>query len=278
MKKLILLIVLFPDIIFFSCSGYQQKGTIQFILLGEKDFNAPADTSFIPPESKEFNQRKKWHDSCMGRAFAANAFFIRTRDTFRLGDVVNRKTMKVVKRPTPPDSNYVPSSMQLNVLTKPCYYKTRFNVSMDSFFKTRINLKLPQIDSNLNNELNNEIHTSTYTEVEAGSWSYLELTDALGKILDTTNNTQAVEYKAALLQPDNMVLIRSAAMTDVSFYVHPLKPISEKLKAVLTQKPEATIEGLDIHPQLFFIDETNLELNFKGYFQVMGQFMKCELH
>src|SRR5436305_6691460 len=123
MKKITFLIASIP-IVFCNCSSNQNKGTIEFIPLSEKDFNAPADSSFIPPESKEFDQRKKWHDSCMGTSFAANAFFVRTRDTFHLGDVVNRKTMKVVRRPARPDSNYVPSPMELNVLTKPCYYKT----------------------------------------------------------------------------------------------------------------------------------------------------------
>src|SRR6476660_2913045 len=107
MNKIILLIVSCLDIIFFSCAGNGHEGSIQFIPLSEKDFNAPADTSFIPPESKEFSERKKWHDSCMGTSLTANAFFIRTRDTFHLGDVVNRKTMKLVKRPARPDSNYV---------------------------------------------------------------------------------------------------------------------------------------------------------------------------
>ncbi|HEY6978017.1 MAG TPA: hypothetical protein VH396_17075, partial [Chitinophagaceae bacterium] len=176
MKKLILLIGSFLDIILFSCSGDQQKGTIQFIPLSEKDFNAHADTSFIPPETKESNERKKWHDSCMGTSFAANAFFIRTRDTFRLGDIVNRKTMKLVKRPALPDSNYVPSLTELNVLTKPCYYKTRFNISIDSFFKIHTILKLQKAGDNLTRELNDAIHSSTYTEVEGGSWIYLELT------------------------------------------------------------------------------------------------------
>ena len=160
--------------------------------------------------------------------------------------------------------------MELNVLTKPCYYKTRFNISIDSFFKTHIILKLQKADDNLTNELNDAIHSSTYTEVEGGSWIYLELTDALGKMLDTTKNAQALEYKAALLQPDNMVLIRSAAMTDVSFYVHPLKPISEKLKAVLIQKPVATIEGLIFSRNYFLLMINNIELNFKGYLPVNG--------
>ena len=276
MKKttIIYLIIFF---VFNSCTSNHDKGSIQFIPLSAKDFNAPADTSFIPPESKEFNERKKWHDSCMGTSFPANAFFIRTVDTFHLGDIVNNKTMKVVERPTPPDSSYSPSSMILNVITKPCYYKARFNISIDSFFKNHITLRLPNINNNINNELNDVINNSTYTEVESGSWVYLELTDALGKILDTTKDTRWLKYKAALLQPGNMVLIRSAAVTDISFYIHPQKPISEKLKAVLLQKPSATLEGFDLQSQIFFIDENNIELNFKGYFQLMGQFMKCEL-
>jgi hypothetical protein len=277
MKKIALVICIVTLIIFSSCSSNQNKGTIQFLPLSEKDFNYSADSSFIPPQSKEFNKRRQWQDSCMGISFAANAFFIRTKDTFRLGDVINRKTMKLVKRQAPPNPDYVPSSKELNVLTKPCYSKTRFNISIDTFFKSHIALKLQKANKNLDDELNEVIRSSAYTEVENGSWIYLELTDALGKMLDTTKNAEALEYKTALLQPDNMVLIRSAAMTDVSFYVHPQKPISEKLKTLLLQKPLATIEGIDLHPQLFFIDETNIELNFNGYFQLMGQFMKCEL-
>jgi len=276
MKKIPTLITLIIVIVFNSCSSNENR-TIQFIPLSEKDFNAPADTSFIPPDSKEFNERKKWHDSCMGTSFAANAFFIRTKDTFHLGDIVNKKTMKVVKRPAPGNPDYSPSAMLLHVITKPCYYKTRFDISVDSFFKTHIPVKLPNADDNLNKELNDAINTSTYMDMEGGSWVYLELTDAMGKILDTTKSAEWLEYKTALLQSDNMVLIKSAALTDISFYIHPQKPVSEKLKTVLLQKPVATIEGVNLQPQIFFIDYDNLELNFKGYFQVMGQFMKCEL-
>ena len=71
------------------------------------------------------------------------------------------------------------------------------------------------------------------------------MTDVLSKMLDTTTNAKALEYKAALLQPDNMVLIRSAAVTDISFYIHPQKPFSNELKAALIQKPVATVEELE---------------------------------
>ena len=75
-----------------------------------------------------------------------------------------------------------------------------------------------------------------------------------------------------------MVLVRSASMTNIIFYIHTQKPISKRLKEVLLQKPVATVEGSIFQPQLFFISDTAIELNFTGYFQVLGQFMKCELH
>ena len=166
----------------------------------------------------------------------------------------------------------------LNVVTKPCYFKIPFNIPVDSLFRTKIVLKTGSADNSLNYELNNLLRSSVNIEIEAGGWLFMETTDALGKILDTTKDPKKLEYKNTLLQPDNMILIRSASITNITMYIHTDKPISNKLKQILLQKPVATVENTPLQPQLFFINDTAVELNFTGFYQVMGQFMKCELH
>ena len=136
---------------------------------------------------------------------------------------------------------------------------------------------VPGANENLNSELNTAIHTSVNTHVEIGSWVNLEMTNALGKILDTTKDATKLEYKKYLLQPDNMVLIRSAAITDITFYVDTKQSISNKLHGILLQKPVATVENSNLKPQIFFINDNSIEIAFTSFFQAMGQFMKCEL-
>jgi hypothetical protein len=263
-------------ILFSDCSS--NKKNIQFIPLTEKDFNYPADSSFMPPTGQQVETRKKWFDSCMGMSFPANAFFMRTKDTFMIGCIVNRKTMKIVQNFN--YTAYTRDELQpmLNVLTKPCYFKIPFNIPIDSMFRTKIKLNTNGNDQDVNRELNNLIYSSKNNEIETGGWLFLEATDALGKILDTTKDAKKLEYKNALLQPDNMILVRSASITNITIYVHTDQPISKRLKKALLLKPVATIEGTPLQPQLFLIDDTSFELNFTGYYQVLGQFMKCELH
>src|SRR5439155_24476296 len=116
MKKTAIVISIVTLVIFNSCASDQNKGTIQFIPLSGKDFNYSADTSFAVPKGKTWDERKRIHDSCMGSSFDANAVFIRTKDTFQLGCIVNLKRMKIVKNL---DSSV--SSITLNFTTKPCY-------------------------------------------------------------------------------------------------------------------------------------------------------------
>jgi len=277
MKKLIVFFLLLAPIFFCGCSGNQQKGSIQFIPLSENDFNYPADTSFAIPKGKIWEERKKLHDSCMGSSYAANAIFIRTKDTFSIGCIVNRKTMRVVKTLSLRDFFRGPVVSAVSFITKPCYEKRQIDVSVDSFLNKRLSVKIDKAPENINRELMNEIDNSTYTEVETGSWVNLEINDAFGKILDTTNDPEKLEYKKYLLEPDNMILVRSSSLTDVTFYIHTKKTMSSQLQAILQQKPFVTIENTDIKSQLFLINNTSFQLVFRGIFQVMGQFMRCEL-
>jgi hypothetical protein len=104
----------------------------------------------------------------------------------------------------------------------------------------------------------------------------MELTDALGKLLDTTTDENLLEYKKALLTPGNMILVRSSAIMEVSFYFHTQKPLPDDLIKKLLSKP-VSIEQPYFRSQLFYINKNSFELTLNGFFQVIGQFMKCEL-
>lgn len=272
MKKITTIISLIILILFSKCSSNKNNGTIQFVPLSGEDFNYSADTTFAVPKGKIWEERKKMHDSCMGTSFAVNAVFMRTADTFRLGCIVNMKTMQIVKN--------LDSLMYRYgyFMSKPCYEREPIDLSIDSLLFKRVMLKLPSASDNINKEVNEAIKTSLYKEIESGGWFNAELTDAFGKILDTTKNESLLEYKKYLLDPGNMVLIRSSSLTDVTFYIHTQKPMSSQLQSILLKKPFASLENISLRPQLFFIDDETFQLTMNGIFQIMGQFMKCELH
>ncbi len=276
MKRSALLPAVFLTLIFLGCSGEKTK-VITFIPLTEKDFNFAADSSYSIPKGKRWDERRKLHDSCMGAEFPANAMFIRTKDTIRLGTIVNRKTMKVIKNLDIPDFASNQFAQLLNIVTKPCYEKGPAHISVDAFFNRRLIIKLPGVNKNINSELNNIIEHSTDNQVETGSWLNAELTGYLGKILDTTKNAGKMEYKKVLLEPDNIILIRSSSITDISFYINSQEPLSSQLQTVLKQKPIAVVENANFRAHLFYIDEYRFEVSFQGIFQVMGQFMQCKL-
>ena len=128
----------------------------------------------------------------------------------------------------------------------------------------------------INTELIDAVKNSVHTEMETGSWLNMELTDVLGKMLDTTTNADALEYKKLLLSPGNMILVRSSSVTQISFYFHTKKPLPPDLKMKLLSKPIPSRQPY-LKSQLFFIDDNSFELTINEFFQVVGQFMKCEL-
>jgi len=73
------------------------------------------------------------------------------------------------------------------------------------------------------------VRSSVFTEVEAGSWVNMELNNELGKVLDTTTNKRLLHYKKALLDSNNMILVRSSSVSEVSFFFHTQKPIPADL-------------------------------------------------
>lgn len=277
MRTSILCICVFP-MLMYGCSADEQKKQIRFKPLTSKQFNFSADTSFAEPEGKAWEERRRMHDSCMGETFAANAVFIRTADTIRLGTVVDMKTMKVVKELGSQNTIPVgPGSTAFAFMTKPCYQKWKIDIPLDVFFKRKIEIVIPAADEAINKELNLAINNAVSTEMEAGSWVNIELTDAFGKILDTTTNTGLLDYKKYLLDSANMVLIKSSSITDISFYINTAKPMSAALQQALAKKPVLAAGGGFFQTQLFFISSTSLQLKFNGIFQVMGQFMQGRL-
>jgi hypothetical protein len=213
----------------------------------------------------------------MGSEFPANAMFIRTKDSFRLGTIVNRKTMKTVKEWS--FRGFTPGkfSQLFSIVTKPCYEMRSGNIPVDAFFNRKITLNIQGADKDINRDLNSIIRSSASTGVETGAWLNAEMTDALGKILDTARDAERLAYKACLLDSDNIVLIRSANITNISFFIKTQQPLPKKVQALLRKKPYAVVENSNYRAQLFLLDDNNFELVFSGIFQVMGQFMRCEL-
>ena len=95
MKKSIFYTVIFY-FIYIGCTTGEPPKTISFIPLNERKFNFSVDSSFAEPQGKVWEERKRFHDSCMGETFAANAVFMKTKDTFFLGAIVNMKTITYI--------------------------------------------------------------------------------------------------------------------------------------------------------------------------------------
>ena len=259
----------------FLCSCNQnKKGTIQFKPISENELNYPADSTFAIPHGKIWDERKRIHDSCMGSSYAANVVFMRTRDTIPLGSIVDSRTMKVVDRfPLFGDSSNQFSSL-FSFNTQPCYEKSAIDVPIDSFMSHQFLFKIDSSNDKINNELLEAVRNSVFTEVETGSWVNMELNNGLGKVLDTTTNEKLLQYKKALLDTSNMILVRSSAVTEINFFFHTSNPLSADLAKALMTKP-VSIERSFFKLQFFYLDNTSFELKLNGYFQLLGQFMKC---
>lgn len=275
MKKTLLYLFAFISLGLHSCNGNNQAQHIIFDTLAANDFNFAADSSFSIPQGEAWNQRRHLHDSCMGFTFPANAMFIRTKDTFRLGTVVNRKTMKVV---TQGDLRKFVKRMSIrmfNVITKPCYERIPVTVNVNDFFGRSIAVDMPGATEGENREVNSIIKNSVSNGIEIGAWFTVELPGTVPAILDTTKDAALLAYKTLLLDSNNIILTRAASMTDITFFITTRQPLSRGLKDLLQTKPYARVQKADFGAQLFFIDDNNLQLTFNGLFQVMGQFMRC---
>lgn len=259
---------------FYSCITKQQ--TIQFKPVSENEFNFKVDSSFAVPHGKIWDERKRIHDSCMGSSYDANAFLMLTKDSLRLGTIVNMKTMKALKSLDLQNFSNGLFSSAFTFTSKPCYEKRPLNIPIESFLNSGLHFKIDSSNEKINMELREVVRNSIHTEIETGSWLNIEMTDALGKILDTTTDESLIEYKTTLLTPGNMILVRSSSITEISFYFHSKNPLPSDLQKKLMGKPIA-YEQPFLKAQLFYLDSNSFELKLNGFFQMVGQFMKCEL-
>jgi len=269
MRQLIPVICLVISACLAGCSTKQKHVTITPLADGERI----TDSSYSIPINKRWDENKRLHDSCMGSAFPANALFLRNKDTIRLGAIVNRKTMKPVAewdmRPYMNGQFY----RMLSIATRPCYTNMPITISVNNFFQKKINLLVDSFPA-INTELNSMLETGASRGVEMGSWLTAELTTGITNILDTTKDEKLLSYKAALIDTNNIVLVRSASITNITFFITTGKPLSKQFIKALQQKPYARVENSYFMAQLFYIDDNTFQLNFSGYFQVMGQFMR----
>lgn len=270
------IILLFTVVLLCNCKESSEEKKIVFKPLLAAQFNFSADTSFVPPNGKIWEERKRAHDSCMGESFAANAIFMKTKDTFRLGCIVNMQTLKVVKEL---DISAFPQrslSSVVDFLTAPCYQKMQIDLPASKFMNLYINFTIDSVADNINKELTDIFNNTNTVELETGSWLNFEMKDGLAKILDTTTNELLLDYKNALIDSSNMVLVRSSGMTDISLFLTPDK-ISEGLLNVLRQRPVAKLSGSTMKAKLFLIGEETIKVQLNGFFQAIGQFMQAKM-
>src|SRR4051794_36259719 len=179
MRSIIILSLLFS----LCCCHEDEKQSIQFKPISENELNFPADTTFAIPHGKIWDERKRIHDSCVGSSYAANAVFMRTRDSFPLASIVDMKTMKVVKPFPLSNDPFIYLSTIFTFNTTLCYQRRPLDVPIDSFMNNKNLFIIDSSNNKINDELMEAARNSILTEVETGSWLTLELSDALGKIL-----------------------------------------------------------------------------------------------
>ncbi|MBG9377735.1 hypothetical protein I5907_15950 [Panacibacter sp. DH6] len=266
-------IVLTTVSLFCTCKEASKETTLVFKPLQAAQFNFSADNSFVPPNDDRWEQRRIIHDSCMGESFAANAIFMKTKDTFNIGCIVNMQTLKVVRDL---DIKMLPQNSLSSVIgffTAPCYQKMQIDIPAAKFMNLRVSFVADGATDAINRELTDIFNHANSVGLETGSWLNFDLKDGIANVLDTTNNRELLAYKEALTDTANMVLVRSSAMTDISLFLNPEK-ISAGLLNVLRQKPLATLNGSALKAKLFLIGEGTVKVQLNGFFQVVGQFMQ----
>lgn len=270
MKKLISL--LFISVCFCNCS--EKKEIIDFVTLNETEFNAKP---FQLPHGKVFEQAKRSHDSCMGFTFDANAMLIQKKDTLFIGSIIEKQSLKIVDSLHALGLTEDQLISEFNVLTNPCYEKKVLHLPLKTLLGENFILQLPDADKALVKEINDAISTSDDAEVQTGSWVYLDMKNALKKILDTTKSPEGLRYRKNLLDTANMVLMAMESITDISFIVNTKKDISKPLEALLQGKPHALLPNSKFGIQLFYLSNRKLQISLNGFFPMAGQFMKAEL-
>lgn len=243
--------------------------------VSETEYNFSADSSFALPHGKIWEERKRMFDSCIPTLYPPNAVLMRS-DSFHIGSIFNMNTMKVVKNINPQTLFQNLSAYQFQFTSSPCRLRKTINIPLDSFMSHKFAVIIDTADNKLNNQINEIIQTAVHTEIEAGQWLTLDITNGFGALLDTASNADLIEYKKALLTPGNMILARSTSIADLSFYFTTKNPLPAALKNKLITKP-IVLQQPFIKADFAYISDNSFQVIIYGTFQVFGQFMKCGL-
>jgi hypothetical protein len=270
-KSLLVIFIIIASL----CSCGHKSPSINLVALGPEDLNSPAYTSFLIPDTGIWKERKHSHDSCFGAAFEPNAMFLGRTDSFLLGSIFNKKTMNPVLEVDLRKYGLSTALKAMTIVTKPCYDEVPGHVSVDAFFNTKVVARLANTPEDINNEINGAIRKSVNEEAVLSSWSYINLQASGIHILDATSNGDLQAYKRLLLEKDNIMLFGIAGVNNVSFTIKSQNKYSGGLIAALTQKPFVDIQNIHLSAQLFYIDDHTFQINFVGFYPVMGEFMKC---
>ncbi len=270
MKKIIIFLLI--SVCFCNCS--RKKEAIDFITLNETEFNAKP---FDFPHGRIPDSLKQVHDSCMGFSFDANAMLIQPKDTFFIGSIVKRQSLKIVSVLNDLGLTQAQLISRFNVITNPCYEKRVLHFPLRSILGENFILQLPGANEALNKEINDAVSASGDAEMQTGSWVYLDIKYALKNILDTTKSPAGLRYRKNLLDTSNMVLTTVESITDISFIINTAKDISPPLQTLLKNKPHALLPNSKVTIQLFYISNNKFQVSLNGFFPVVGQFMKAGL-
>lgn len=265
-----MLILLLASFYFIRCS--EKKESIAFTVLPAAGFNAK---SFELPEGIP-DSLKQAHDSCMGFSFDVNALFIQTRDTFSIGSIINRRSLKQVNSFAGLGISQSQIASLSTIITNPCYEKRALQIPLKSLLGSGFSLLLPNAPSALNQELNDAIAAANNTNMTTGSWLYLDIRSALMTILDTATSQSGLLYKQNLLDTANMILTATESVTDVSFIITTSQDISKPLLTLLQTKPSVTTTEAQTSLTLYYISDNKFQLTINGFFPVAGQFTKAE--
>lgn len=269
MKKAI--IFLLVSVCFCNCR--QKKETIDFVTLKESEFNSkPFQFSNNVPASL-----KQAHDSCMGFSFDANAVFLETRDRYFIGSIVNRKSLKIVNTLSDLGLTMPQLISNFNIIARACYEKSDLHFPLKLILGENFHLQFPNASEAINKEINDAILSLGETEMKTGSWMYIDMKYALGRILDSTKDSRLISYRNNLLDTSNMVLAAAESIADVSFVINTPKNMSESLQAFLRTQPSISKPSDQVSIQLFYLNNNKFQIAFTGYFPVIGKFMKAQL-
>jgi len=254
------------------CQCREKKEKLGFILLTAGEFNSKP---FELPVRENIDSLKKAHDNCMGFAFDANASLVQSKDSFRIGSIINRSSLKVLNTLGSLGLSMNQMATNFNIIANPCYEKMLLDIPLKSILGEHFNLQVPNANAAINKEINEAIDASPDAEMQTGSWYYLDMQDVLVKILDTIKTAEGLAYKKNLLDSTNMILMAEENVSDVSFIINTVKEISAPLQALLQTKPYVTQANSPVSIKIVYINSNKFQIIINGYFPAAGKLMKA---